>query len=105
MLHITLGLMIGGGSGAMSFGITMSAVTPVIGEKRAAYVSGIINGAGGIGSAVLAPVSQALVDMGGLKALMLGLSASSALIVAASVWRYGKESAASQYLKAGRRPA
>lgn len=91
VLHITLGLMIGGGTGAMSFGITMSAVTPIIGEKRAAFVSGIINGAGGIGSAVLAPVSQTLVNMGGLMALMIGLSAISVLITAVSVWLYGKE--------------
>lgn len=91
MLHIALGLLIGGGTGAMSFGITMSAVTPIIGEKRAAFVSGIINGAGGIGSAVLAPASQALVDLGGLRVLMIGLSALSALIAAVSVWLCGKE--------------
>lgn len=91
MLHIALGLLIGGGTGAMSFGIVMSAVTPIIGEKRAAFVSGIINGAGGIGGAVLAPASQALVDLGGLRALMLGLAAVSALITVISVWLCGKE--------------
>lgn len=91
MLYVILGIMIGGGTGAMSFGIVMSAVTPIIGEKRAAFVSGIINGAGGIGGAILAPVSQALVNIGGLRALMIGLAAISAFIVAVSVWFYGKE--------------
>lgn len=91
MLHIVLGLMIGGGTGAMSFGITMSAITPVIGERRAALVSGLINGAGGIGSAVLSPVSQVLVNAGGLRLLMLGLSALSALVLVTSLWLYGKE--------------
>lgn len=91
MLHIAFGLLIGGGTGAMSFGIIMSAVTPIIGEKCAAFVSGIINGAGGIGGAVLAPLSQALISIGGLKALMLGFAAVSAGIMAVSVWLYGKE--------------
>lgn len=91
MLHIILGLMIGGGTGAMSFGIIMSAITPIVGETCAAFVSGIINGAGGIGGAILAPVSQALVDIGGLKALMVGLAAISVLILAVSVWLYIKE--------------
>lgn len=91
MLYLAMGLMIGGGTGAMSFGIVMSAVTPILGEKRAAFVSGIINGAGGIGGAVLAPISQALVELGGLKALMAGLAAISALVMAISIWLYGKE--------------
>lgn len=91
ILHVVLGFMIGGGTGAMAFGIVMSAVTPMIGEERAAFVSGIINGAGGIGGAVLAPVSQALVNIGGLQALMIGFAAVSALVAAASVWLYGKE--------------
>lgn len=90
-LHLALGLLIGGGTGAMSFGIVMSAVTPILGDKSAAFVSGIINGAGGIGSAVLAPVSQTLAGHGGLGTLMGGLAAACALIAAVSVWLYGKE--------------
>ena len=86
MLDLIFGVLIGGGTGAMAFGLVMSAVTPVLGEKRAAAVSGIINGAGGIGGSVLAPVAQSLFDRGGLHLLMPGLSAIAALIAVLCVW-------------------
>lgn len=91
MLDIALGLLVGGGTGAMAFGLVMSAVTPILGEKRAIAVSGIINGAGGIGGAVLAPAAQFLVDKGGLNALMRGLSILSVLVAAACIWLHTRE--------------
>lgn len=94
MLDILFGLVIGGGTGAMAFGLVMSAVTPILGEKKAAAVSGIINGAGGIGGSILAPVAQSLIDRGGLRALTLGFSAISALIVALCVWLHSVENKA-----------
>ena len=86
MLDLIYGLLIGGGTGAMAFGLVMSAVTPILGEKRAAAVSGIINGAGGIGGSILAPVSQGLLDLGGLQTLMVGLSVLAALVAALCIW-------------------
>ena len=82
MLDLIFALLIGGGTGAMAFGLVMSAVTPILGEKKAAAVSGIINGAGGLGGSILAPVAQGLIDRGGLRSLMLGLSLLAALIAA-----------------------
>ena len=86
MLDLIYGLLIGGGTGAMAFGLVMSAVTPILGEKRAIAVSGIINGAGGIGGSILAPVSQGLLDLGGLQTLMVGLSILAALIAGLCIW-------------------
>jgi predicted MFS family arabinose efflux permease len=93
MLNIALGLFLGCGTGAMAFGIVMSAVTPMLGEKRAVGISGIINGAGGIGGAVLSPFAQSLSDAGGLRAVMIGLTALTAVVMIASVWLYSKEKA------------
>lgn len=86
LLDLVFGVLIGGGTGAMAFGLVMSAVTPVLGEKRAAAVSGIINGAGGIGGSILAPIAQGLFDKGGLRLLMLGLSILAASIAVLCVW-------------------
>ncbi|MBQ9663750.1 MAG: MFS transporter [Oscillospiraceae bacterium] len=94
MLDAVFGLLIGGGTGAMAFGLVMSAVTPILGEKKAAAVSGIINGAGGIGGSILAPAAQALIDRGGLQTLMLGLTALSAVIAAVCIWLRTAERAA-----------
>lgn len=91
MLDFLFGPVIGGGTGAMAFGLVMSAVTPILGEKKAAAVSGIINGAGGIGGSILAPAAQSLIDRGGLRALMLGFSLLSALIVALCIWLHSAE--------------
>ncbi|MBQ9250361.1 MAG: MFS transporter [Oscillospiraceae bacterium] len=91
MLDLLFGPVIGGGTGAMAFGLVMSAVTPILGEKKAAAVSGIINGAGGIGGSILAPVAQSLIDRGGLRALTLGFSFLSALIVALCIWLHFAE--------------
>ena len=91
MLYLVFGVLIGFGTGAMAFGLVMSAVTPMLGEKRAAAFSGIINGAGGIGGSLLAPFAQFLLDKGGLRLLMTGLSVLSALIAAACVWLHFQE--------------
>ncbi|MBR1457245.1 MAG: MFS transporter [Oscillospiraceae bacterium] len=98
MLDLLFGLVIGGGTGAMAFGLVMSAVTPILGEKKAAAVSGVINGAGGIGGSILAPVAQSLIDRGGLRALMRGFSILSAVIAALCVWLHTAEK------KAGKEP-
>ena len=91
MLDLVFALLIGGGTGAMAFGLIMSAVTPLLGEQKAVAVSGIINGAGGIGGSVLAPAVQFLVEQGGISSATMGLSALSALIALACIWLHTKE--------------
>ena len=93
LLDLALGVLVGGGTGAMAFGIVMGAVTPILGEKRAAAVSGIINGAGGIGGSILSPFTQALKDAGGLRALMTCYAVLAAVITAICVWLLTKERA------------
>lgn len=94
ILTLAMGFSVGGGTGAMAFGIVMGAVTPILGEKRAAAVSGIINGAGGIGGSILSPVTQALMDRGGLRMIMVCYTVLAGIIAAICVWLYNKERSA-----------
>ena len=98
ILTLAMGFLVGGGTGAMAFGIVMGAVTPILGEKRAAAVSGIINGAGGIGGSVLSPVTQALMDHGGLRMIMVCYTILAVIIAAVCVWLYNKERSAGKTL-------
>lgn len=65
-LMIFLGLMMPIGLAAFSFGIIMGAVTPILGERRAATASGFVSASSGLGGIVLAPVLRSLLDSNGL---------------------------------------
>lgn len=73
MLMLFLGILLPVGTGAVSFGIIMSAVTPKLGEKWAATASGFINASSGVGSIVFSPLIQSLFSSVGLQATMLAL--------------------------------
>lgn len=79
-LTVFLGVILSGGTGAMAFGIVMGAVTPVIGERTAALVSGFISASNGIIGTVLAPVMTALLSHFGLTVTMLILCVPAAVI-------------------------
>ena len=49
-------------TGALCFGIVMGALAPIIGEKRAAIASGIVQASAGVGDAVMSPLLQRLTD-------------------------------------------
>ncbi len=94
MLVPAFGFLVGGGTGAMAFGIVMGAVTPILGEKKAAAVSGIINGAGGIGGSIMSPLTQALKTAGGLRLIMTCYAVLAGLIACICVWLLRLENAA-----------
>lgn len=86
MLFLSLGLLVGLAAGALAFGVVMGAAAPVLGEKYAAIASGIVNGGGGLGGAVLAPVLQLATDHGHFGLGMIMLSAVAGCVVLVSVW-------------------
>ena len=61
-LLIFFGILLPAGTGALCFGIVMGAVAPIIGEKRAAVASGIIQASAGIGDALMSPLLQQFTD-------------------------------------------
>lgn len=85
-LLLFLGLFLASGTGAIAFGIIMGAVTPVLGERRAAVVSGFVSASCGLGGTVLAPLMQLLMDTFGFRAMMLSLCVPAALLIPVSLW-------------------
>lgn len=91
LLFLSLGLLVGLAAGALAFGVVMGAATPAIGQKYAATASGTINGAGGLGGAVLAPYLQAMTDNGMFPQGMVGLACISGIVMVLCVWLNKKE--------------
>lgn len=69
-LLLFLGVILACGTGAIAFAIIMGAVTPVLGEKAAAVVSGFISASSGLGGTILSPLMQFLIDAVGLRAML-----------------------------------
>lgn len=72
-LLLCFGILMPAGLGAFSFGLIMGAVTPLLGEKRAAAVSGVINASSGLGSILLALVLRGTLDGFGLWGAIIAL--------------------------------
>ncbi len=91
LLYLSLGVLVGLAAGALAFGVVMGAATPAIGKKYAATVSGIINGAGGLGGAILAPFLQTMDDCGLFMWSMVALACVAGCVVLLCVWLEKKE--------------
>lgn len=85
-LTVTVGLLFFAGTGAVSFGIIMGAISPVLGERRASAASGILNASSGIGGSLLSPVMQALQARIGVGKLLLVLGIPVLLLLPICVW-------------------
>ena len=98
LLMIALGIMIPSGTAALSYGIIMGTITPLLSPKAASTVSGIVSASAGIGSTVFAPCLQAITAMAGLIGATMFLGAP-ALILLPVTFYIGKLSADMQAQK------
>lgn len=73
------GIILPSGTGAVCFGIVMGAITPIIGEKRAVTVSGIVQASAGIGDALMSPGLQSMISW---KGIHFGMGAFGILMMA-----------------------
>lgn len=85
-LLLFLGIILSGGTGAMAFGVVMGAVTPALGEKKAAMLSGFVSASSGLGGTVLAPVMQGLIERAGLRMMLIVLCIPVILLIPISLW-------------------
>ena len=85
-LLLFLGIVLACGTGAIAFAIIMGAITPVLGEKTAAVVSGFISASSGLGGTILSPLMQFLIDAVGFRAMLLVLCIPVALLIPISLW-------------------
>ena len=85
-LLLFLGIVFPAGTGALSFGIIMGTITPMMSEKEAAAVSGIVTAGSGLGSTILSPTIQRLLSAGGLRPTMFALCISAVCLIPISWW-------------------
>ena len=86
MLLLFLGIIMPSGTGALSFGIIMGAVTPILGQKKAPVASGFVSASSGVGGTVLAPVIQGLISWSGLWAAVIFLCIPALILIPVSAW-------------------
>lgn len=85
-LLLFFGIILPSGTGALCFGIVMGAISPIIGEERAAVVSGIVQASAGIGDALMSPLLQYLTDCHGISFSMPVFSVPILLTIPAVIW-------------------
>jgi MFS family permease len=85
LLLLFLGILLPAGTGALSFGIVMGAITPALGERKAATVAGLVSASSGLGNIVLSPLIQGLLTSNGLWGAMIFLSAPALAILPISL--------------------
>ena len=85
-----LGIILPIGTGAVSFGMIMSVVSPLVGEKKASIASGLVNASSGVGGIILSPVIQGLYDMSGLFITMFVLAIYMIALMAVAGFMCGK---------------
>ena len=73
-LILCLGIILPSGSGAISYGIILGAISPKIPTKYISTVSGVINASSGIGNTLMSPIINYLISSGGLKYGMFSLT-------------------------------
>ena len=86
ILTAALGIMVGSGAGALCFGMVMSAISPILGPKRAAAASGILNAGSGIGGAALSPAIQMVSAASGIKTALVLLAVPFFLLIPVILW-------------------
>ena len=86
LLVVTVGLLFFSGTGALCFGIIMGTLSPILGEKRASGVSGILNASSGIGASILSPVMQSLQSALGVAAMLRILCVPVLVLIPVCLW-------------------
>ena len=83
---IFFGIILPSGTGALGSGIIMGAITPVIGEKRAAGIVGILQASAGIGDAIMSPSLQALISWKSINFGMGSFGVLTVIIIPVIIW-------------------
>lgn len=85
-LMLFFGFLMPAGFGALSFGIIMGTVTPILGQRTAAAVSVIVSASSGMGSVVLSPVINLMLENSGLRGCMMALAVPVLCLIPISIW-------------------
>lgn len=94
-LLLFFGLILPFGTTGLCFGIIMGAITPILGEKRAAVVSGLVQASAGIGDALMSPALNLAISTFDIAFAMRALTLPFLLMIPIAIWMHslGKGSA------------
>lgn len=85
-LLLFFGLVLPFGTTGLCFGIVMGAITPVIGERRAAVVSGIVQASAGIGDALMSPGLEAMIAGAGVRTALSVTAIPFVVMIPVALW-------------------
>lgn len=85
-LVLFFGIILPFGTTGLCFGIIMGAITPILGEKRAAIVSGIVQASAGIGDALMSPTLNWAISTFDIAFAMRTLTVPFLLMIPIAVW-------------------
>jgi predicted MFS family arabinose efflux permease len=86
LLLLCFGILLPLGTTGLAFGILMSAITPIIGERRAAVASGLVQAAAGIGDALMSPALEAMISSWGIQPAMTVFAVPFLLFIPIVLW-------------------
>lgn len=86
MLILAMGVLLGAGTGAVSFGIIFSALMQVTNRQGAMMISGILNASAGMGSTFFAPVIENFLVSGGLEYTVYMLCIPFIMVLGVVFW-------------------
>lgn len=93
-LLMVLGIMTPSGAAALSYGIIMGTITPLLSPGTASSVSGLVSASSGIGSTVFTPILQGISAAVGLAGACLFLGIPALILLPVTVY-FGKLSVSS----------
>ena len=85
-LLIAFGIILPVGTTGLASGILMSAITPIIGERRAVLVSGFLQASAGVGDALMAPGMERLISENGIVFTLFTLAAPFVVMIPVALW-------------------
>ena len=85
-LLLFFGLILPFGTTGLCFGIIMGAITPILGEKRAAVVSGLVQASAGIGDALMSPALNLAISHFDIAFAMRALTVPFLLMIPIAIW-------------------
>ena len=85
-LFLFFGLVLPFGTTGLCFGIVMGAITPILGERKAAIVSGIVQASAGIGDALMSPGLETMISNFGIHTAMTVVAIPFLTMVPVAFW-------------------
>lgn len=85
-LLMSFGIILPIGTTGLASGILMSAITPILGDKRAVLVSGFLQASAGVGDALMAPGMERLIAANGIVFTLITLAVPFVIMIPVALW-------------------